>query len=225
VNLSGTAYHPELGALVTYEAFPLSEDPDTQVAQTIHRMARHVREDARSAPILNEAAQLQASGSGDPISDTFWWVKNRVGFRQDEQLAAPVWRGDGDPVDGGTVVEVLIRPRDLAQMDRPREDCDGFASYGPALLRAQGVPCKFVTVAADRRDPSRYSHVYAACTDPNTGQRVSWDASHGPYPGWECLSAGPVWRIKEWAIDGPEWGEILLIAAGLFLLAKVCGVL
>jgi hypothetical protein len=34
-----------------------------------------------------------------------------------------------------------------------------------------------------------------------------------------------VWRIKEWAIDGPEWGEVLLIAAGLFLLAKVFGVL
>jgi hypothetical protein len=218
--MRGTAYHPELGTLVNYEAFPLSDDPDTQVAQTIHRMARHVREDAQSPSIQREAAAIQA---GDPITDTFWHVKNRVGFRQDEQLAAPVWRGDGDPVDGGTVVEVLIRPRDLAQMSNPLEDCDGFASYGPALLRAQGVPCKFVTVAADRRDPSRFSHVYASCTDPNTGQRVSLDASHGPYPGWECVSAGPVWRLKEWAIDGPEWGEVLLIAAGLFLLAKVVG--
>jgi hypothetical protein len=225
VNLSGTAYHPEFGQLMAYEAFPLSDDPDTQVAQTIQRMARHVREDAQSVPIQREAAQIQASGSGDPISDTFWHVKNRVGFRQDEQLAAPVWRGDGDPVDGGQVVEVLIRPRDLAQMPVALEDCDGFASYGPALLRAQGVPCKFVTVAADARDTGRFSHVYAACTDPNTGQRVSLDASHGPYPGWECLSAGPVWRLKEWAIDGPEWGEVLLIAAGLLLLAKLAGVL
>jgi hypothetical protein len=223
--VTGTAYHPELGTLVHYEAFPLSEDPDTQVAQTINRMARNVREDAQSAPILNEAAQIQASGSGNPIADTFYWVKNRVGFRQDEQLAAPVWQGDGDPVDGGQVVEVLIRPRDLAQMPVPLEDCDGFASYGPALLRAQGVDCKFVTVAADGRDTGRFSHVYAACTDPNTGQRVPFDASHGPYPGWECTSAGPVWRIKEWAIDGPEWGEVLLIAAGIFLLAKLAGVL
>jgi hypothetical protein len=224
MNLSGTVYHPEFGQEVSYVASRLSEDPDTQVAQTIHRMRRHVIEDSRSAPIQRDAAAIQAQG-GDPISDTFWWVKDRVGFRQDEQLAAPVWRGDGDPVDGGQVVEVLIRPRDLAQMDRPLEDCDGFASYGPALLRAQGIDCKFVTVAADRRDPSRFSHVYAACTDPKTGQRVSVDASHGPYPGWECLSAGPVWRIKEWAIDGPEWGEVLLIAAGLLILAKVCGVL
>jgi hypothetical protein len=216
---SGTAYHPELGTLVNYKAFPLSEDPDTQVAQTIHRMARNVKEDAQSAPIQREAAAIQASGSGDPLSDTFWHVKHRVGFRQDEQLAQPIRQFlDGD------VVEVLIRPRDLANMRTPLEDCDGFASLLPSLLRAQGVPCSFVTVAADSRDPSRFSHVYAACTDPSTGQRVSLDASHGPYPGWECLEAGPVWRIKEWAIDGPEWGEILLIAAGLFLLAKVWGV-
>jgi hypothetical protein len=225
MNFSGTAYHPELGALVTYEAFPLSDDPDTQVAQTIHRMARHVREDAQSAPILNEAAAIQASGSGDPIADTFWHVKHRVGFRQDEQLAAPVWRGDGDPVDGGQVVEVLIRPRDLAQMSNPLEDCDGFASYAPALLRAQGVDCKFVTVAADRRDPSRFSHVYAACTDPSTSQRVSLDASHGPYPGWECLSAGPVWRLKEWDIDAVDWGQLVLWGLVLFAAAKCFGVL
>ncbi len=222
--MTGTAYHPELGTLVHYEAFLLSDDPDTQVAQTINRMARHVREDAQSAPILNEAAQIQSSGSGDPISDTFWHVKNRVGFRQDEQLAAPIWMGDGDPVDGGQVVEVLIRPRDLAQMDRPLEDCDGFASYGPALLRAQGVDCKFVTVAADRRDRSRFSHVYAACTDPNTGQRVSWDASHGPYPGWECIQAGPVWRLKEWDIDAFDWAQLVLWGLFLFAAAKVFGV-
>jgi hypothetical protein len=225
VNLSGTAYHPEFGQLMQYEAFPLSDDPDTQVAQTIHRMARHYREDAKSSPILNEAAAIRAYGSGDPCSDTFWHVRGKVGFRQDEQLAAPIWRGDGDPVDGGQVVEVLIRPRDLAQMDRPLEDCDGFASYLPTLLKAQGVPCKFVTVAADARDPSRFSHVYAACTDPNTGQRISLDASHGPYPGWECLSAGPVWRIKEWDIDGPDFGSLFLIAGVLFLAAKVWGIL
>jgi hypothetical protein len=219
MHLSGTAYHPELGTLVNYEASPLSTDPDTQVAQTISRMRRHVIEDSHSAPIQRDAAAIQAQG-GDPLSDTFWWVKNRIGFRQDEQLAQPV-RGllDGD------VVEVLIRPRDLANMRTPLEDCDGFASLLPSLLRAQGVPCSFVTVAADSRDPSRFSHVYAACTDPNTGQRVSLDSSHGPYPGWECLEAGPVWRIKEWAIDGPEWGEVLLIAGVLFLLAKAWGVL
>ena len=191
------AYHPELGE-VAYGVHRLSDDPDTQVTQTIQRMARNVREDATSAPILNEAAGIQASGSGDPVSDTFWHVKGRVGFRQDEQLAAPAWSALQDyhlannPHDpGANVVEVIVRPRDLAQMPQPLEDCDGFASYLPALLRAQGVKCNFVTVAADARDTSRFSHVYAACY-PN-GQRVSLDASHGPVPRmgmperWACL--------------------------------------
>jgi hypothetical protein len=220
VNLR--AYHPELGEQV-YGVHLLSDDPDTQVAQTIHRMAQNVREDAKSAPILNEAAAIQALGSGDPVSDTFWHVKNRVGFRQDEQLAAPVLPLLQQYDPGASVVEVLVRPRDLAQMPNPMEDCDGFASYMPALLRAQGVKCNFVTVAADGRDTSRFSHVYAACY-PN-GQRVSLDASHGPYPGWECLSAGPVWRIKEWDIDAVDWGQVVLWGLFLFAAGKLMGIL
>jgi hypothetical protein len=219
MNLAGTVFHPELGQEVSYVASPLSSDPDTQVAQTISRMRRHVIEDSMSAPIQRDAAAIQAQG-GDPISDTFWWVKDRVGFRQDEELAAPV-----RSLLDGDVVEVLIRPRDLLNMEHPLEDCDGFATLAPALLRAQGVPCSFVTVAADTRDLSRFSHVYAACTDPNTGQRVSLDASHGPYPGWECTQTGQVARIQEWPIDGTDWGEILLFGVVLFVAAKLWGLL
>lgn len=214
---SGTAYHPELGAFVNYEAHPLSEDPDLQVAQTIHRMKQNVIEDSTSAPILNMAAQIQKSGTGDPVTDTYWFVKDRVGFRQDEQLAGPIRRFlDGD------VVEVLIRPRDLAQMDTPLEDCDGFSSFLPALLRAQGVPCNFVTVAADNRELGRFSHVYAACY-PN-GQRVALDSSHGPYPGWDSIDTGQVTRVKEWSIDGPDWAQLILIGVVLFAAAWVWGV-
>lgn len=218
MNLTGTVFHPELGALVQYEAFPLSTDPDTQVAQTIHRMGRNVIGDANSPAIRQAAADIMASGSGDPLSDTFWFVKDRVAFRQDEQLGRPVREFlDGD------VVEVLIRPRDLVQMDQPQEDCDGFASLVPSLLRAQGVDCRFVTVAADSREPGRFSHVYAACQDPNTGERVSLDASHGEYPGWECTESGQVTRIKEWSIDGPDFGEILLMGLVLFIGLKIWG--
>ena len=220
MNLSGTVQHPELGEAVYFEAFPLSSDPDTQVAQTIQRMRRNVIEDSQSTAILNEAAAIRSLG-GDPCSNTFWHVKNKVGFRRDEDLAAPV-RAFLPAGPDNEVVEVLVRPRDLANMRTPSEDCDGFASYGPALLRAQGVPCSFVTVAANPRAPGQFSHVYAACY-PN-GQRISLDASHGPYPGWECTESGQVTRLKEWPIDGPDWGEILLIAVALFLAAKLWGV-
>jgi hypothetical protein len=218
VNFSGTTYHPELGQSVNWEAFPLSTDPDTQVAQTIQRMRRHVLEDSRSPAILNEAAAIQSLG-GEPCSDTFWHVKGKVGFRRDEDLGRPVQPFLDDP----NIVEVLIRPRDLAQMPNPLEDCDGSASYVPALLMAQGVPCSFVTVAADSREPGRFSHVYAACYPPEG--RISLDASHGPYPGWECTGTGQVTRVKEWPIDAPDWGELALLAAALFLAAKLWGVM
>jgi len=219
MHYSGTVYHPELGQLVDYSVVPLSTDPDTQVAQTVSRMRDHIIEDASHPAILKEAQLIQDNGTGDPISDTFWHVKQRLGFRQDRSLAQPI-----RPYLDDDVVEVLIRPRDLAQMGRPLEDCDGFASYGPALLRAQGVPCRLQTVAADLREPGRFSHVYAVCQDSN-GQDVAFDASHGPYPGWDAINTGQVTRVKQWPIDGPGFGEVLLIAAALLLAAKLCGVL
>jgi hypothetical protein len=217
--MQGTAYHPELGELMHWEAFPLSSDPDTQVEQTIRKMRRHVIEDARSVPVRRAAGQIQASGTGDPLSDTFWWVKERVGFRQDEDLAQPV-----RPYLDGDAVEVLIRPRDLANMRTPMEDCDGFSSLAPSLLLAQGVPCSFVTVAADKREPGRFSHVYIRCTDPKTGERVALDTSHGEYPGWECTESGQVTRMKEWPITGPDWCELVGIAVVLFAAAWLWGI-
>lgn len=216
---SGTVYHPEIGQLMQWEVTPLSSDPDTQVAQTVSRMAGNVREDAGSAPILNDALAIQGSGSGDPLSDTFWWNKRRLGFRHDRTLAQPF-----RPFLDDEVVEVLIRPRDLAQMRQPLEDCDGFASLAAAQLRAQGIPCNFVTVAADTREPGRFSHVYLACY-PESGERIALDVSHGPYPGWEATDTGQVTRLKEWSIDGPGWGEVLLIGAAILILAKLCGVI
>lgn len=216
MNLSGTVYHPGIGQYVNYQAIPLSEDPDLQVAQTIELMRRNVIEDSQHPAIQEQAAAIQQQGSGDPVSDVFDFVRGRVGFQRDEVIAEPMRSA---AMLNGEVVEVLIRPRDLATMDRPIEDCDGFASYGPALLKAMGIPCAFVTVAADNRDPGRFSHVYAACYPPG-GERVSIDSSHGPYAGWEAPDQYN--KVKEWPIDGPNWCELAAIAlalTGLWLLA------
>lgn len=204
MNLQGTAYHPDFDQLVTWEASVLSDDPDTQVAQTINRMRGNVKADTPAYPIQRDAQILQMSSSGDPCSDAFWFDKGRVGFAQDERLAAPI-----APLLDGDVVEVLIRPRDLADMRGPLEDCDGFASLTATRLRAMGVPCNFVTIAADARDPDRYSHVYLACY-PN-GRRVPLDVSHGAYPGWEAPNV--YGKKKEWPIDGIDWSCLLVAAA------------
>lgn len=214
MDLKGTAFHPDFGGQVNYEAIPLSSDPDIQVAQTIDRMRRNVKADAGSEPILRDAAELQRTG--DHCADAFWWAKNKIRFQQDEQTAAPFRSFFDDDV-----VEVLIRPRDLANMERPVEDCDGFASYTPSLLRALGVPCSFVTVAADAREPDRFSHVYLACY-PN-GQRIALDTSHGEYPGWEAPDV--YGKKKEWPIDDPDWCSLVLIGAVFLLAAKCWGIL
>ena len=222
MNPTGALYHPDFGEAVEFDTIPLSDDPDTQVAQTIHMMGRHVREDAESWPVRQAAAEIERSGTGDKLADTFWWVKNRIGFRQDARLAGPMsqWLEAGQ-----NVVELLVRPRDLLNMRTPLEDCDGFASLLPSLLRAQGVPCFFRTVAADAREPGRLSHVYAVCQD-QSGSPVPLDASHGPYPGWECTQTGQVTRVKDWRIDGPSFLELMAIAAalaGAFYLAHMAG--
>ena len=205
MNLQGTGYHPDFGGLVEYHAIPLSRDPDTQVAQTIGYMRDLNRADTFSPAIMRDAA-LMESGSGDLLSDAFWWSKGKVKFQQDEQTAAPFRRLLDDDV-----VEVLIRPQHLANMAHPVEDCDGIQNYTAALLRSRGIPCSYVTVAADAREPNRFSHVYLACYQ--NGQRVALDPSHGPYPGWEAPNVYD--KKSEWPIDGPNWCELLLIAAVL----------
>lgn len=204
--MTGAAYHPAFGEVVNWHAIPLSADPDTQVAQTIDMMRRYVQADSGSAPIQQEAQYVAANGSGDPCSDAFWHVKNKVGFQRDEVSSAP-WAGNFS----GEIVEWLVRPQDLAQMNRPLEDCDGFAQYTPSLLRALGIPCSFVTVAVDPRDPNRYSHVYAACYPPSG--RIALDVSHGPYPGWEAPN--PYGKKREWPIDGFDWSGLVLVGLGI----------
>ncbi len=217
MNLTGTAYHPAFGEPVEFHAIPLSRNPETQVAQTIGHMRDAVRADTYAGPILRDSAEMEMTG--DPCVDAFWKSKSKIKFQQDEDTAAPLRKFLDDEA-----VEVLISPRHLAEMRNPVEDCDGFTSYTAALLRSRGVPCNFATVAADAREPGRYSHVYLACYPP-TG-RIALDTSHGPYPGWEAPNV--YGKKREWPIDGPDWPQLFLIGAvlaGAWYAARHWGIL
>jgi hypothetical protein len=85
--------------------------------------------------------------------------------------------------------------------------------YVAALCESAGIPCGFVTVAADPADPSQYSHVYAvAYPKDEFGRRVRVpiDASHGEYAGWEVPDRFN--KRKEWMIGGfmPDFLATLL---------------
>lgn len=205
-------YHPAFLAGVNASALVVPDDPYEQVAATIGLMTRYVVEDSASREVQELAGRLCPAhlSPRQKVEAIFSYVKELVAFTSDENLAAPlagVWSSKLP------IIEVLIRPRDLLEMCRSggcrrMADCDDFSMLAAALLRACGIRSSFVTVAADLRDPSRFSHVYVAAY-PN-GERVPLDTSHGPYAGWE-VEAG---HVEEWSIDGGLLPSLLLLAAG-----------
>lgn len=222
---AGYIDHPSLGR-VRYQVVPLSPDPDEQVAQTIALMTEYAVEDSQSPLIKGEA--LSTATTGDPIEDCWQWLSRKDGVRgmrfiHDEDTTRP-WGDIGrwDPV------EALIRPVDQARLNPPQGDCDDFSMYGAAYLLARGVPCAFVTVAADGQNPDLYSHVYLAAypqTGPQTGRRIPLDLSHGPHAGWETENR--FGKRREWPIRQED--SLLTIAvvgiAGIvvWLLARMGG--
>ena len=175
-------------------------------------MGERVREDARDPQFRQRAAQLLA-GLDEPsaVAAVHAHAKGSIRFQRDEVTGEGI--GSLSPDD--PLVEVIVRPVDMARyIDEGVAigDCDDFSMYAAALLEARGIPCSFVTVAADARDPGQFSHVYVAAY-PGDGaggrRRVAIDCSHGEYPGWEVPNRFN--NRKEWPVrDG---GGVLTVAA------------
>jgi hypothetical protein len=208
---AGILYHPQLGEC-SYSLRSVSDDPDTQVSQVVGMMNDYVMGDAGCQVIAADCSACRQTG--EPILDT-WNYLSRYGgsrgmqFQRDEITAAPIeqslprWQ---------PVVEALIRPADLAMMPTPMGDCDDFASYGAAHLVCAGVPCSFVTIAADPSYPGIFSHVYLVAYPQSgmyAGYRVPMDLSHGQSVGWEHPGA---FRLKEWPLAA---GLSILQGAGI----------
>lgn len=207
-------YHPQLGQTVNYEVTQIPDGGDEQTAAVIALMVRYAVEDAASKEIQQEASRALAEQAGlPPVEAVFWHVKRSLRFVRDEQTAIPFQALYADPV-----VETLIRPRDVVTFCATQGDgcvrqgdCDDFSAYTASLLLALGIPCKFVTVAADSAAPDQFSHVYVAAYP--AGQRIALDTSHGDYPGWETKAYK---RIQEWGMGSP--------VAALVPLALIAGV-
>lgn len=173
----------------------VSDDPDTQVAQTVGMMLGYSDQDAEAPEVQADA--FAAAAPDDPITGNFYDVKRTIRFVPDDVTAQPFTTfGRSD------IIETLVRPVDMRIMADPQGDCDDFAMTIRARMRALGIPCDFVTVAVDPQAPGRFSHVYAvadcsggAC-GPHYSGRVPLDASHGDYPGWECPN--PYGKRAQW---------------------------
>jgi hypothetical protein len=219
--LSGVVDHPTMG-VVRYQITETSNDPDQQVDQTIGLMRRYAVEDSAAPSLIEDARQAWVSDNA--ISDTWDYLNRANGYRsmqfiRDESTANVFgsWR---------PFVEALIRPVDQVALSQAQGDCDDFAMYGAALLLARGVPCSYVTVAADDSDPSVYSHVYLVAypTDgPYTGQRVPLDLSHGAYCGWEVenrFGKRAEWPLLETGALSSLWWMFAAVGIAAFLLYR-----
>lgn len=204
--------------MVNYRIHPMSTDPDRQVRQTLNLMRERVAEDSVNPQFVSRVrrmfdVQMYPGVQGAVIPGVIPGTDNEL------DLAAQAWahtkqniKFQRDEVTGegvaglsqDQVVETIIRPVDMAaQIDSGGAvgDCDDFSMYLACCLQSLGIPCAFVTAAADARDPGQFSHVYVVAypRDPVSGQgvRVPLDASHGEYPGWEVAGYG---RREEWPV-------------------------
>lgn len=155
----------------------------------------------RSAPIVRQAAAAAIAGSSSPADQAaaiHKWIKARVRFVEDADLAA-AFTNDDD-------AEVLIPPADLLAMPQPQGDCDDYSMLAAAMLEAAGIPAAFITVAADPTTPD-YSHVYVAAIID--GRPIALDASHGPNLGWAARPTGKrrTWR-QETTMQQPRLGRL-----------------
>lgn len=223
--MSGTLVHPVLGP-VRYQINEVPDDPDQQVEQTIALMRRYAVEDSTCPQFQGDVSSCAQS---DPIDDVWRYLSRKDGVRgmqfvRDETTGAPFSERVGK---WSPIVETLIRPVDQAGLLQPQGDCDDFSMYGAAQLLARGVPCAYVTVAADDSDPTMYSHVYLVAypqSGPYAGRRVPLDLSHGDHPGWETQNR--FGKRREWPLVGgtKAYGcdlTLLLIAAGGYLLYRM----
>lgn len=214
-----TAYHPQFGQ-VEYSVQEVSDDPETQVTTTIGLMCKHAADGAKTPIIQQQAADIAAGcGSGpsnqlEQVEAVWAAVRSRLTFQEDADTAAEF----AEP--GKPVVEALLLPQDIAAGNLMYGDCDDFSVYAACLLTALGIPCAFVTVAADPQAPNLFSHVYVAAYPAGAG-RTPVDCSHGPYCGWETPHP---FRLQEWPVGGGVLGGLLtfaaLAAAGYYLYRK-----
>jgi hypothetical protein len=174
-----------------------AHDPDDVIALSLSKM----RERAQAAGVRGRLTHIATRRALLPLGPQaraeeiaraiFAAVKQSVRLREDYEICwAARLQGDVDCQS----VEFLIDPERLLSMPEPQGDCDDFTMLTCAMLLAAGLGCEMVTIAADRVDPQRFSHVYAVALLPN-GRRLAMDTSHGPAPGWESSVA---YRKKGW---------------------------
>lgn len=183
-----------------------ANDSDRSVADTVALMGTHARNASSSSQVKNalqEAGALQAGLTEDQVIErVFNYVKGRVQFVEDDvQLAKMFNQPDSK--------ELLITPPVLLSMGSPKGDCDDFSMLICSMLMAKGISCDFVTIAANRNQPTEFSHVYNMVRTRD-GRNIPVDSSHGKAVGWEKLGVTrkQIWPVFNWPIGKGGLGSM-----------------
>lgn len=169
-------------------------DNEASTAATISLMKQYIGWALNHPPVLRTADEVFA---GLPLGVPYWryclavyeWMPTHCRFVPDESILVRLGLSPDQ--------EFLTSPYLFFQT---REgDCDCFVMSTCALLGCAGIDTRIVTVAADSKQPWRWSHVYPVAILEN-GSRLAVDTAaaaqkRGLPMGWE--PAQP-FRRREW---------------------------
>lgn len=163
---------------------------DAGVEQTMD-LLRHLIDDAAKDPAINvQAIQILRAynvanfGVEDRTRAFYDWISQPANF-----LYVP------DPVGPFGPKETLRPARTLFQVRGG--DCDDYTALMASLLCTVGIPVRAVTIAADRRAPTEFSHIYPeAQVGPN-----AWLPLDAARPGAQYGVPPPFYfRKRVWSL-------------------------
>lgn len=164
---------------------PFNNDVSTR--DTIRIMGQLARQYANDPHVIAATAAALSAGAQtdrERASAIFYWVRHNIRFVEDEALMYEELGIPADQLDK----ELLIIPPVLLSMPQPMGDCDDFSLLLASMLLAAGLQPYWVTVAADKNDVRKFSHIYVCVCLRDEGTHMCLDAGNRlpiVAPGWE----------------------------------------
>lgn len=185
-----------LAQLAPLSVYPASPDNDVVTAQTVDLMRQYVQASLSHPPVIDATMKAIAGVGQDTTAylkarAIHSWISTNLDFVPHEQMLVNLgFQGDE---------QLLIPPYLFLQYGKG--DCPMFAMLTASMLELSGVPAVIVTIAADSRDPSRWSHVYTVAVEENGDYLPVDTAAAAQRPnlglGWEAPAA---FRRQEWVM-------------------------
>lgn len=179
-------------------------DNDKSTQDTINQMIRLARHSS-SLPVVNAAldsclSKISAIHTSSPSNREiarriFWFVKSHLTFETDEAILQSQFNLSEEEANDR---ELIISPEMLLSMSHPMGDCDCYSTLTASLVVCAKMPCAYVVIAVDEKEPFRWSHVFCKAYLQDEGQWLTMDTSHGMYPGWETGKFQ--FRRMEWIV-------------------------